>query len=63
MLTCSGIGDAYQPAYGDNSLRAEREMSEMLSQPNQVWLSDASGQQYTSEVRIVAVGKSGTSSD
>jgi hypothetical protein len=39
------------------------DVSEMLPQPNQVWLTDASGQRYTSELRIVAVDSRGTASN
>jgi hypothetical protein len=39
------------------------DVSEMLPQPDQVWLTDASGQRYTSELRIVAVDNRGTASN
>ena len=32
-------------------------ISEMLPTPDQVWLSDFSGEKYTSELRIVAVDR------
>jgi hypothetical protein len=38
------------------------DISEMLPQPDQAWLSDASGQKYTSELRIVAVDHCGSPS-
>jgi hypothetical protein len=31
------------------------DLTEMLPDPTQAWLPDASGQRYTSELRIVAV--------
>lgn len=38
------------------------DISEMLPRPDQAWLSDANGEKYTSELRIVAVDSKGLSS-